>query len=70
MSWQDNTLKYNQILTTRYSVINENNMNKKLIITIDLTKDLDNTIRQIEEASEYLSRSSKKTLWQRIKSWF
>lgn len=45
-------------------------MNKKLIITIDLTKDLDNTIRQIEEASEYLGRSTKKTLWQRIKSWF
>ncbi len=45
-------------------------MDKKLIITIDLTKDIEDVFRQIEEASEYLNKPVKKTLWQRIKSWF
>lgn len=45
-------------------------MDKRLIITIDLTKDIEDVFRQIEEASEYLNRPAKKTLWQRIKSWF
>lgn len=45
-------------------------MDKKLIITIDLTKDVEDIFKQIEEASEYLNKSVKKSLWQRIKSWF
>lgn len=45
-------------------------MDKKLIITIDLSKDNEDVFRQINEASEYLSKSTKKSLWQRIKSWF
>ncbi len=45
-------------------------MDKKLIITINLTKDIEDVFRQIEEASEYLNKPVKKTLWQRIKSWF
>lgn len=45
-------------------------MDKKLIITIDLTKDIEDIFKQIEEASEYLNKPVKKSLWQRIKSWF
>lgn len=45
-------------------------MNKKFTITIDLTKDTEEVFRQIEEASEYLNKPVKKSLWQRIKSWF
>lgn len=40
---------------------------KKFNITIDLTKDAEDVLEQIEEASKQLK---KKTLWQRIKSWF
>lgn len=40
-------------------------------ITIDLTQDTDEIWRQIEEASEALRKTSKKkSMWQRIKSWF
>lgn len=39
-------------------------------ITIDLTKDSDEIWAQIDEASEALKKTSKKSLWQRIKSWF
>lgn len=45
-------------------------MNKRFTITIDLTKDTEEVFRQIEEASEYLNKPVKKSLWQRIKSWF
>ena len=40
---------------------------KKLDFTIDLTKDAEDVFKQIEEVSKQLK---KKTLWQRIKSWF
>ena len=45
-------------------------MNKKFTITIDFTKDIYDIFRQIEEASEYLNKPVKKSLWQRIKSLF
>lgn len=44
-------------------------MEKKVIITIDLTKDDEDIFKQIEEASAFLNKP-KKTVWQRIKSWF
>lgn len=45
-------------------------MKKELIITIDLDKDNEDVFRQIDEASAYLNKPAKKSLWQRIKSWF
>ena len=43
---------------------------KDLDITIDLTKDIEYTWEQIEDAFARLKKARKKTLWQRIKSWF
>lgn len=39
-------------------------------ITIYLTKDSDEIWKQIYEASETLKGTSKKSMWQRLKSWF
>lgn len=44
-------------------------MKTKYVIIIDLTKDMEEVFAQIEEASKELNKP-KKTLWQRIKSWF